>query len=158
MRNIVSGVGSQQMMSSDEYQPIGIIEPRRTMKVSEEFREILNLHRLLEGAGIPHLFRECYDGFTIRYPNVGRSECFVTERRFNIGYQKKLLDICGLLTREEREADTGTNGEAGAGANGEADAGANGEADTGANGEADARANGAAFFWYNRGGNKCSYG
>ena len=108
MRNIVSGVGSQQMMSSDEYQPIGIIEPRRTMKVSEEFREILNLHRLLEGAGIPHLFRECYDGFTIRYPNVGRSECFVTERRFNIGYQKRQLDICGLLTKEETEADTGT--------------------------------------------------
>ena len=78
------------------------------MTVKEEFHEILNLHSLLEGAGIPHLFRECYDGFTIRYPNVGRSECFVTERRFNIGYQKKLLDICGLLMREEREADTGT--------------------------------------------------
>ena len=96
------------MTCSGEYRPTGIIGPRKDMTVKEEFHEILNLHSLLEGAGIPHLFRECYDGFTIRYPNVGRSECFVTERRFNIGYQKKQLDICRLLTREEREADTGT--------------------------------------------------
>ena len=108
MKDTVSKDGLLQMTYSIEYQPIGILVPRSNMAFNEEFREIINLHNLLEGAGIPHLFRECYDGFTIRYPNVGKRACFVTERRFNIGYQKRQLDICGLLTKEETEADTGT--------------------------------------------------
>ena len=92
----------------EEYQNTGIITKRRGISVGDEFREILRLRSNLLKAEIPILFRECYDGFTIRYPNVGPRVCFVTQRRLNQGYASGKLDICGLLTPEETEADTGS--------------------------------------------------
>lgn len=99
---------SKQKTDPEESRTAVKTEKKRNRPADQEFKEILNLHKMLLSEDIPHLFRECYDGYTIRYPNVGKTICFATQRRLNKGYGSGKIDICGLQTDEEKAGDTGT--------------------------------------------------
>lgn len=65
--------------------------------------EILKLKRMLDNAKIPFRFSETFGGYRIEYStNTGRV-CSVIEHDFSYGNEKDLLEIQGLLTKEEKE-------------------------------------------------------
>lgn len=71
------------------------------------------IHRLesdLTANNIPHVFAPDGDGYKIVYPSCERSNvrCVVREHRFSIGHEDDKLEMVGLLTEEEKMADTGT--------------------------------------------------
>lgn len=72
------------------------------------------IHRLesdLTRKNIPHVFASDGDGYKIIYPSSekGKKRCVVREHQFSKGHEEDLLEMVGLLTDEERAADTGTN-------------------------------------------------
>lgn len=72
------------------------------------------IHRLesdLTKKNIPHVFAPDGDGYKIVYPSSekGKKRCVVREHQFSKGHDEDLLEMVGLLTDEERAADTGTN-------------------------------------------------
>ena len=77
------------------------------MPVNEAYQEILQLDKLLTEAGIPHEIEQTGDGWHICYPAMkGRVICSVVEFTGTYGYRNDLLEIQGLLNKEERKYDS----------------------------------------------------
>lgn len=74
------------------------------------YMAITRLHTMLSDAGIPHDFLIDGDGWQIIYPpgSKKKSVCVARQHVFSIGSDKDLLEMRGLLTEDERMADTGT--------------------------------------------------
>ncbi len=73
--------------------------------------EIKKLHKMLTDAGIPHTFKTHpvdENGFQILYPfdSPKKSVCSVVELDWSYGGCEDLLEMHGLLTKEELEYDT----------------------------------------------------
>ena len=69
--------------------------------------EIIELAERLAKAGIPFQFNELHGGYQISYPNKQNRVCSVVEHSFSYGSESDLLEIMGLLTESEQEADVG---------------------------------------------------
>ena len=69
------------------------------------YTEIIRLHEMLTASNIPHTFGELCDGYHITYPLGENWVCSVIERVGSYGSKFDLLEIMGLLTREEAEDD-----------------------------------------------------
>lgn len=70
------------------------------------YSEIIRLRTMLKTAGIPHHFRDTFDGYQICYPEERHMVCSVIEHFGSYGHDKDLLEIMGLLTPEEEEYDS----------------------------------------------------
>ena len=70
------------------------------------YTEIILLHEMLTDAGIPHTFGEMWGGYHITYPIGENWECSVIEHLGSYGNESDLLEIMGLLTKEEAEYDS----------------------------------------------------
>ena len=70
------------------------------------YTEIIRLHEMLTASDIPHTFGELYGGYHITYPLGKDWECSVIEHRGSYGNEVDLLEIMGLLTKEEAEWDS----------------------------------------------------
>jgi hypothetical protein len=72
-----------------------------------KYTEIFKLKEMLEKAKIPFVWKEHKDyrnGFQILYPKDGvENICSVIEHSFSYGNEKDLLEIQGLMTKEEEE-------------------------------------------------------
>lgn len=81
------------------------------------YESIRALDEMLSGAGIPHDFAPDGDGWKIAYPAAGRKDvrCVARQHRFSKGTEDGLLEMVGLLTEDERMADTGTSAAVGGG-------------------------------------------
>lgn len=78
-----------------------------TLKI--KYTAIRRLESDLTAKKIPHVFSEDGDGFKILYPEGGKkNRCIVREHQFSVGHEDDKLEMVGLLTDEERMADTGT--------------------------------------------------
>lgn len=70
-----------------------------------KYKEILRLKSMLEKAKIPFSFykRELSHGYLLRYPTAGveKRVCSVIEHDYSYGHEKDLLEIMGLMTKEE---------------------------------------------------------
>ena len=74
------------------------------------YTEIFKLKEMLKKAKIPFVWKEHKDfrnGYQILYPVRGdKNVCSVIEHTFSYGNEKDLLEIMGLLTKEEKENDS----------------------------------------------------
>lgn len=78
-----------------------------TLKI--KYTAIRRLESDLTAKKIPHVFMDDGDGFKILYPEGGKkNRCIVREHQFSVGHEDDKLEMVGLLTDEERIADTGT--------------------------------------------------
>lgn len=79
-----------------------------SMKTCDEYTEILRLRELLQTAEIPHEFRKSLDGWQICYPDSGLDtrKCSIIESYGSYGNEENLLEIMGLLTKEEESEDS----------------------------------------------------
>ena len=72
-----------------------------------KYTEIFKLKDMLEKADIPFVWKEHKDyrnGYQILYPVGGvQNVCSVIEHTFSYGNEKDLLEIQGLMTKEEEE-------------------------------------------------------
>ena len=71
-----------------------------------EFREILELERMLIDAKIPHAIRRLYDGWQICYPDNDNYVLSAIEFTGSYGSKSDLIEIMGLLSEKEREFDS----------------------------------------------------
>ena len=71
-----------------------------------KYTEIINLHKMLNSAEIPHTFEEIFDGYHITYSQFGRQVCSVIEHSYSYGSSKDKLEIMGLLTPAESDNDS----------------------------------------------------
>lgn len=71
------------------------------------YKEIFKLKEMLEKAKVPFVWKEHKDfrnGYQILYPVEGiQNICSVIEHSFSYGSEKDLLEIQGLMTKEEEE-------------------------------------------------------
>ena len=76
-------------------------------ELTMEYKEIFKLKDMLEKAEIPFVWKEHKDyrnGYQILYPVGGvQNICSVIEHKFSYGNEKDLLEIQGLMTKEEEE-------------------------------------------------------
>ena len=76
---------------------------------NEKYKEIFKLKGMLEKANIPFVWKEhknYINGYQILYPTDGEQNvCSIIEHKFSYGNEKDLLEIMGLLTKEEEEND-----------------------------------------------------
>lgn len=80
------------------------IEKPKTRRMAEKYNEILRLKDMLESAKIPFDFSELYGGYHIVYSaNGDKRICSVIEHDSSYGREKDLLEILGLMTKEELE-------------------------------------------------------
>lgn len=70
------------------------------------YTEIIRLHEMLTASNIPHTFGELFGGYQITYPLGENWVCSVIEHVGSYGSNFDLLEIMGLLTREEAEDDS----------------------------------------------------
>lgn len=72
-----------------------------------KYTEIFKLKEMLEKANIPFVWKEHKDnrnGYQILYPVGGvQNICSVIEHSFSYGNRQDLLEIQGLMTKEEEE-------------------------------------------------------
>lgn len=71
-----------------------------------DYKEIFKLKELLEKACIPFIWKELKDyrnGYQILYPVAEDAVCSVIEHQFSYGNEEDLLEILGLMTKEEEE-------------------------------------------------------
>ena len=74
-----------------------------------KYKEILALHNMMIDAGIPHTFKNDFDGWHIWYPTDYPDENIVIsiiEHYGSYGNEKDTLEIMGLLTPEEESHDS----------------------------------------------------
>ena len=71
----------------------------------EKYKEILRLKCMLEKEKIPFKFSELFGGYHIVYPNNQFTECSVIEHNYSYGREQDLLEIKGLLTKNEKKYD-----------------------------------------------------
>lgn len=76
-------------------------------KSESDYKEIVKLSEMLEEAGIPFKFSNLNGGYHIEYPNGENRVCSVVEHSFSYGADSDLIEIMGLLTKEEQEEDVG---------------------------------------------------
>ena len=77
--------------------------------MGRKYNEIFKLKEMLERAKIPFDFSELYGGYHIVYPTDGDERiCSVIEHDGSYGREKDLLEIQGLMTKEELEETQGT--------------------------------------------------
>lgn len=70
------------------------------------YQEIICLHKMLESENIPHDFTKMQDGWHIEYPAIAAAcnrVCSVVEHHGSYGSEKDLLEIMGLVSKEEAE-------------------------------------------------------
>lgn len=70
------------------------------------YTEIIRLHEMLTASNIPHTFSEMFGGYHITYPLGANWVCSVIEHFGSYGNEDDLLEIMGLLTKEEAEDDS----------------------------------------------------
>lgn len=87
------------------------------MTKTVRYSAIHSLHDLLTQCGIPHEFGADGDGWKVSYPDSNRKtvRCVARQHRFSKGADDNLIEMVGLLTEEERMADTGTRAAVGGG-------------------------------------------
>lgn len=71
-----------------------------------DYTEIIRLHEMLVNANIPHNFNKLLGGYQITYPASENWVCSVIEHVGSYGHESNLLEIMGLLTKEEEENDS----------------------------------------------------
>ena len=71
-------------------------------KNKEKYKEIFRLKDMLEKAKIPFDFSELFGGYHIIYPVSELRICSVIEHDRSHGGEQDLLEIKGLLTKNER--------------------------------------------------------
>ena len=72
--------------------------------MKRKYNEILKLKEMLESAKIPFGFSKLHGGYHIVYPaDDGECICSVIEHDSSYGREKDLLEIQGLMTKEELE-------------------------------------------------------
>lgn len=71
----------------------------------EKYKEILRLKDMLEKAKIPFEFSELLGGYLITYPSYSFRICSVIEHARSNGREQDLLELKGLLTKNERKYD-----------------------------------------------------
>lgn len=73
--------------------------------MKERYNEILKLKNMLEKAEIPFEFSEIFGGYHITYPDNKFRICSVIEHDYSYGNGQDLLEIKGLLTKNEKKYD-----------------------------------------------------
>ena len=73
--------------------------------MKERYNEILKLKNMLEKAKIPFEFSELFGGYHITYPINKFRICSVIEHDVSYGSEQDLLEIKGLLTKNEKKYD-----------------------------------------------------
>lgn len=73
--------------------------------MKERYNEILKLKNMLEKAKIPFEFSEIFGGYHITYPINKFRICSVIEHDRSYGSEQDLLEIKGLLTKNEKKYD-----------------------------------------------------
>ena len=73
--------------------------------MKERYDEILKLKNMLEKAEIPFEFSEIFGGYHITYPSNKFRICSVIEHDYSYGNAQDLLEIKGLLTKNEKKYD-----------------------------------------------------
>ena len=71
----------------------------------EKYNEIIRLKCMLEKAEIPFEFSEIFSGYHITYPSNKFRICSVIEHDYSYGNEQDLLEIKGLLTKNEKKYD-----------------------------------------------------
>lgn len=72
--------------------------------MKRKYNEILKLKEMLESAKIPFGFKKLHGGYHIVYTaDSNKRICSVIEHDFSYGREKDLLEIQGLMTKEELE-------------------------------------------------------
>lgn len=72
--------------------------------MKRKYNEIFKLKDMLESAKIPFNFSELHGGYHIVQPeDGGKCICSVIEHDFSYGREKDLLEIQGLMNKEELE-------------------------------------------------------
>ena len=72
--------------------------------MKRKYNEILKLKDMLESAKIPFGFSKLHGGYHIVYTaDSNKRICSVIEHDFSYGREKDLLEIQGLMTKEELE-------------------------------------------------------
>ena len=69
----------------------------------EKYNEIIRLKSMLEKAKIPFEFSELFGGYHITYPSNKFRICSVIEHDYSYGNAQDLLEIKGLLTKNEKK-------------------------------------------------------
>lgn len=78
-----------------------------TYKTDERYKEIFRLNEMLTAKEIPHVFQKMMDGWQIIYPKDGKRRVMdAIEHYGSYGNEQDLLEIMGLLTREEKKCDS----------------------------------------------------
>lgn len=75
------------------------------MKEKEKYNEIIRLKSMLEKAKIPFEFSAIFEGYHITYPSDKFRICSVIEHNYSYGSERDLLEIKGLLTKNEKKCD-----------------------------------------------------
>ena len=70
-----------------------------------KYKEILRFKGMLEKAKIPFEFSELFGGYHITYPSNKFRICSVIEHDYSYGNEQDLLEIKGLLTKNEKKYD-----------------------------------------------------
>lgn len=75
-----------------------------------KYIEIFKLKKMLEEAGIPFEFYDRsdsnFEGYQIRYPNTEQAKCSIIQSDRSYGGEENLLEMKGLLTKEEKRQDS----------------------------------------------------
>ena len=71
------------------------------------YKEILKLETMLKQAEIPYEIRELHGGYNVCYPSIKFRICSAVEHDFSYGGSCDKIEIMGLLTQGEQEADVG---------------------------------------------------
>ena len=71
----------------------------------EKYNEIIRLKCMLEKAKIPFEFSKIFGGYHITYPSNKFRICSVIEHNYSYGNEQDLLEIKGLLTKNEKKYD-----------------------------------------------------
>ena len=78
----------------------------KNVPANGEFREILELERMLIDAQIPHAIRRLYDGWQICYPSIDNHGVLsAIEFTGSYGSENDLIEIMRLLDEQEGEFD-----------------------------------------------------
>ena len=72
-------------------------------ETKKRYKEILKLKGMLEKAKIPFEFSELFGGYHITYPINKFRICSVIEHDRSYGSEQDLLEIKGLLTKNEKK-------------------------------------------------------
>ena len=66
-------------------------------ETNEEYKEILELDKILTKANIPHELRKLYDGWTVLYPDSKNPVCDVVQHFGSMGGEEGKLEQMGLV-------------------------------------------------------------